>query len=573
MSNTSSYYDQVNPDLLYRLPSTANTVLEIGCGSGALGQAFKAINPDAIYFGVEMMDEPAQIARTRLDQVWTCNVESDDPFELPDNHQRIDALVYGDVLEHLQNPLKLLKKQQQWLSEDGVVIACIPNVQHWSVLLNLISGRWPQEDNGIFDRTHLRWFTRHSIEELFKEAGLHVAQIHPRIFKPEQAQQFATALAPSLKTLGIKPDQLLQGCSPLQYVVTATKKTVKPLIIKGLMSTPQAGMNDVRMIQPLRAVASTPGVHLELRQKTVTLQYSNTEIPRIMIWQRQDLTRTAESLDNLRRIIKAGYILISEFDDDPNHFPNISDNHFFNFKAMHAVQVSTKPLQDVMRQYNPEVEIFENCLERLPAGNPEKWPEAIASKRLRFFFGALNRGGDWSPWIDIINRILKQYPRNCEFEVIYDKAFFDALDTENKRFTPLCNYHSYQQRLADCHIAFMPLLANRFNSMKSDLKFVEASGHEVATIASPTVYENSIIPGLNGAIFDNEQELEDILSRWINYPSEAQALASKARLWVKEQRLQKDQSERRLAWYRSLWGRRESLAQALYERVPELGNI
>ena len=223
MPNTNSYYDQVNPDLLYRLPTTAKTVLEIGCGSGALGQAFKAINPDATYLGVEMMDEPAQIARTRLDQVWTCNVESDNQFRLPDQYKTIDALVYGDVLEHLNNPLQVLQNQQEWLSENGVVIACIPNVQHWSVLLNLISGRWPQEDQGIFDRTHLRWFTLQSIKELFKAVDLHIAQIHPRIFKPEQAQQFATALAPSLKSLGIKPEQLSQGCAPLQYVVTATK--------------------------------------------------------------------------------------------------------------------------------------------------------------------------------------------------------------------------------------------------------------------------------------------------------------------------------------------------------------
>ena len=419
----------------------------------------------------------------------------------------------------------------------------------------------------------MRWFTRQSIEELFATAGLHIVQIHPRIFKPEKAQQFATALAPSLKVLNINPDQLVQGCAPLQYVVTATKEPVTPLILKGLMLQPQAGMNEVRMIQPLRSIASTPGVHLELNAKSLSLQYANTEIPRIMIWQRQTITPTQDCIDKIRKVVKAGYILISEFDDDPNHFPDIPKNDFFNFKAMHAVQVSTNPLKGVVKQHNPEVEAFENCLERLPARNPEKWNRALASKRLRIFFGALNRGKDWAPWMDILNRTLNNHPEGYEFEVIHDKAFFEALNTPKKRFTPLCDYQMYQERLSGCHIAFIPLQANRFNSMKSDLKYVEASGHEVATIASPTVYESRIVSGKNGEIFHNEQELEHILSRWVTHPLEAQTCASEARLWVKEHRLQKHQSERRLAWYRSLWSRRELLTEAIYERVPELRSI
>ena len=86
------------------------------------------------------------------------------------------------------------------------------------------------------------------------------------------------------------------------------------------MLKPQAGMNDVRMIQPLRSVASLAGISLELSSTTLPLSLKEPELPRIMIWQRQLLTYE-KSLDQLRMAIKAGFVLVSEFDDDPDPPP------------------------------------------------------------------------------------------------------------------------------------------------------------------------------------------------------------------------------------------------------------
>ena len=99
------------------------------------------------------MEEPAQIAKTRLDKVWNFNIEENGDKVFKETGL-IDTLIYGDVLEHLCYPDLILKEHSQWLSHEGAVIACIPNVQHWSVLINLLSGRWPQMDQGIFDRTY-----------------------------------------------------------------------------------------------------------------------------------------------------------------------------------------------------------------------------------------------------------------------------------------------------------------------------------------------------------------------------------------------------------------------------------
>ena len=112
-------------------------------------------------------------------------------------------MIYGDVFEHLTNPSAILSNHIRFLNDNGIVLACVPNVQHWTVIMNLYAGRWPQEDQGIFDRTHLRWFTRESLKDLFDNVGLHIVEITPRVFKPEKAREFVNAITPSLQILNI----------------------------------------------------------------------------------------------------------------------------------------------------------------------------------------------------------------------------------------------------------------------------------------------------------------------------------------------------------------------------------
>ena len=124
----SGYYTNVNPDLLASIPQTAKSVLEIGCGAGYFGAAYKLFNPIVHYAGVEYVPEAASFARSFLDQV-VCGDVEDPCLILPKLKDGLfDCLVYGDVLEHLKDPWACLSRHLELLSEDGVVIACIPNV-------------------------------------------------------------------------------------------------------------------------------------------------------------------------------------------------------------------------------------------------------------------------------------------------------------------------------------------------------------------------------------------------------------------------------------------------------------
>ena len=567
------YYDQVNQDLLRRIPLTSQSILEIGCGTGALGQAFKEMKPTAYYVGVELQKEAGEQARERLDRVIIGNVEEVDLSNANISHNTYDCIVLGDVLEHLVNPQATLKHLCEYLDEKGTIVACIPNVQHWSVIRCLLLGRWPQEDSGIFDRTHLRWFTKHSIQEMLASCGLHVAEIAPRVFRPDLARAFVESIKPSLESFGINKDQLLEGCGPLQYVVTAQKKPNKAMHITGLTLRPQAGLCDVRMIMPLGSLASIPGTKISLSSETITLNTSIEEdSPKIFIWQRQLLTR-GESFEKIKRLIRAGYIIVSEFDDDPDHWPLIAQNRHLNFTGVHAVQVSTSKLREKIAIHNPNIEVFENCIERVQKGSESKWEDLLLKKRrIRLLFAALNRENDWRPYISALNRTISADPELWEVDVVHDRLFYEAVNAQHKSYTPTCDYKTYLKKMQEAHVCFMPLIENQFNSMKSDLKYVESASMLTISVASPTVYSSVIEDGVTGFLFKSAEELESKLKVIQNSIDISFNVARSAQQWVSSNRLISGQVEKRSAWYRHLWDNRKELNDQLFRRVPEVAN-
>jgi GT2 family glycosyltransferase/tetratricopeptide (TPR) repeat protein/2-polyprenyl-3-methyl-5-hydroxy-6-metoxy-1,4-benzoquinol methylase len=160
------YFSHVRPEVLSLVPDSALRVLDIGCGAGCLGEALKA-RQNATVVGIELDKSAAALARNRLDDVLVGNVETLDPgFE----DGTFDAIVCGDILEHLREPEQLLRRVKAWLTPEGRLIASIPNVRHHSVIRSLLAGNWTYESAGLLDRDHVRFFTRREVEKLFFRA-------------------------------------------------------------------------------------------------------------------------------------------------------------------------------------------------------------------------------------------------------------------------------------------------------------------------------------------------------------------------------------------------------------------
>jgi methionine biosynthesis protein MetW len=174
----AGHYETDRTDVQELVPSGARRVLDLGCASGALGAALKARAAGVEVVGVELDAAYAERARARLDHVVVGDVEEVLSGEARSELGHFDCIVAADVLEHLRDPWAALRSAAGLLDAGGSAVVSLPNVRHWSTFVELgLRRRWPRQDWGIFDRTHLRWFTLSDARELLEQAGLEVQEV------------------------------------------------------------------------------------------------------------------------------------------------------------------------------------------------------------------------------------------------------------------------------------------------------------------------------------------------------------------------------------------------------------
>lgn len=209
-----------NDDLLNFIPKDSMSLIEIGCSSGALAREFKAIQPKCDYLGVEIDHSYAQLAKRYCDDCLVLDIEeAPDSFFLENSHR--DCWIFGDSLEHFKDPWGILLKIRNVIPSNGVVVVCIPNAQHWSIQVKLAVGDFRYQEQGLLDRTHLRWFTRQTIIEMFKDAGFVIETGFPRIFNELNRDNFLPFIEGMASRAGVDPKIAVQDSLAQQYVMRA----------------------------------------------------------------------------------------------------------------------------------------------------------------------------------------------------------------------------------------------------------------------------------------------------------------------------------------------------------------
>jgi 2-polyprenyl-3-methyl-5-hydroxy-6-metoxy-1,4-benzoquinol methylase len=160
-------YENVNMKIA-DLYSGERSVLDIGCGTGAMGAYIKGIMPGCVVHGVDISPDACEIAARRLDGVWCVDLDRE---PLPVTEIRYELVILGDLLEHLKRPDHFLADLHTRLAPGGRVILSVPNIANYSIRLRLLAGEFRYTETGIMDKTHLRFFTMKTITGLFSECG------------------------------------------------------------------------------------------------------------------------------------------------------------------------------------------------------------------------------------------------------------------------------------------------------------------------------------------------------------------------------------------------------------------
>ncbi len=215
--STPAYYAFSRPEVVAVVAPKGKRILDVGCAAGAMGAAMLAAGAVEVA-GVEVVPDAARRAREKLTAVYGFDLEKCPELPYPDGY--FDVITFADVLEHLRDPVAVLKHLRRYVKNDGAIVCSIPNVRHESVILPLLfNGTFKYEDAGILDRTHLRFFTLQEIYGFMRATGFEMQA--PLQAVRSTPGQFVPLVAQMVTAVGGDGKSFADETTVVQYVFTA----------------------------------------------------------------------------------------------------------------------------------------------------------------------------------------------------------------------------------------------------------------------------------------------------------------------------------------------------------------
>jgi len=178
------YLEEVNLGILRNIPEGTMEILDVGCGYGALGE--ELVKKGHTVLGIDISRDAIEVAKKRITKALVADAVDIASLPKEIREKKYDIIIFSDIIEHIANPLKMLKDYKIFLKPEGKIIVSVPNIATLPMRLKLLIGNFDYTDTGTLDRTHLRFFTRKSAKKLIKKAGYEIEKVDitPNIIRP-----------------------------------------------------------------------------------------------------------------------------------------------------------------------------------------------------------------------------------------------------------------------------------------------------------------------------------------------------------------------------------------------------
>ena len=518
-------------------------ILEVGCSTGFFGKVLKQAGHEV--WGLELSEQSSKIAVLRLDKVLQGTIENFLESDIYSN-ERFDYIIFGDVLEHLTNPLEVLKKCKNYLNKYGAIVASIPNVTHIAVRTMLLEGKWEYSDYGIMDNTHLKFFTKNSIVELFSNSGYEIKRLDSIILNPEDTGvEYNEELLQNVASY-VQDDQE----NVFQYVAIAENSESQNLIAHNnrlfldnnekllcLLPIAKWSIGDIRIANPLEAYSNYYGARVRIRQigeqTDDDLHWANS-----VVLQRESNEYTLSLLSILQ---KMGKKIIFDMDDLLINVPEFLSIHDHSMhvkpyleealRMSDAITVTTERLKTQISSFNKNVHVIPNCASTVH--NPIHHSSANKATILL--------GSTDTVRIEFILDVFKKLSQIEYYDLKFiaigppaKKLISSGLNVEKHPIMSHEQFKAYITTLNNC-IGVIPLDDSLFSSCKSVIKYLDYSLAGIPTICSNVPpYSDVIKNNITGVLCQNEEnEWYESICKLIESPEKRKIISSKAREFTK----------------------------------------
>ena len=148
-------------------------ILDVGCGYGLLSKQLKRTYPKLNLYGIEHAKEASQSSQKIL-KLLKSDIEDISFIKRKIKTQKFDVIIFSDVLEHLYDPVGIIKSYQSFLNQDGTIVVTVPNIANIFSRIALLFGYFNYSETGVMDKTHIRFFNKENLIKLAKESNLEI---------------------------------------------------------------------------------------------------------------------------------------------------------------------------------------------------------------------------------------------------------------------------------------------------------------------------------------------------------------------------------------------------------------